>query len=113
VFEALHDRGCALLTRLWEVLNDVEGVRLFGPPPDAPRTPTLSFTVAGLPSAEVCRLLAGRGIFASHGDFYAMTVARRLGVAAQGMVRIGCACYSTEEEIDRVVDGVRAIARGE
>jgi cysteine desulfurase family protein (TIGR01976 family) len=111
VFEALHERGCSLLSRLWQGLSAIEGVRLFGPPPDAPRTPTLSFAVGEMPSSEVGRHLAGRGIFASHGDFYATTVARRLGVAEQGMVRIGCACYSTEEEIDRVVDGVRAIAR--
>ena len=64
------------------------------------------------PPSEVSRRLAARGVFASHGDFYATTVARRLGVAAQGMVRIGCACYSTEEEIDRVVDGVREIVSG-
>ncbi len=112
VFEALHDRGAALLARLWQRLHHVDGIRLFGPPPDAPRTPTLSFAVGEMPSSEVARLLAGRGIFASHGDFYATTVARRLGVAAQGMVRIGCACYSTEEEIDRVADAVRAIAGG-
>jgi cysteine desulfurase family protein (TIGR01976 family) len=111
VYEALHDRGSSLLARLWVGLSDIEGVRLFGPPSDALRTPTLSFTMADLPSSEVCRRLAGRGIFASHGDFYATTVARRLGVAAQGLVRIGCACYSTEEEIDRVVDGLREMAR--
>lgn len=105
-YDALHDRGRSLLARLWDGLSHLEGVRLFGPPPDAPRTPTLSFTVGDLPSAEVSRLLAERGVFASHGDFYATTVARRLGVASQGMVRIGCACYSTEEEIDRVVEGV-------
>jgi cysteine desulfurase family protein (TIGR01976 family) len=111
VYEALHDRGSSLLARLWEGLSDIDGVRLFGPPPDAPRTPTLSFTVGDLPSSEACRRLAGRGIFASHGDFYATTVARRLGVASQGLVRIGCACYSTEEEIDRVVAGLREMAR--
>jgi cysteine desulfurase family protein (TIGR01976 family) len=109
VFEALHDRGSSLLSRLWEGLCRIDGVRLFGPPPDAPRTPTLSFTVRDLTSSEVSRLLARRGVFASHGDFYATTVARRLGIAAQGMVRIGCACYSTEEEVDRVVEGVRDI----
>jgi cysteine desulfurase family protein (TIGR01976 family) len=110
VFGALHDRGVALLSRLWEGLSDIQGVRLFGPPPDAPRTPTLSFALGDLPSSEVSRLLAGRGIFASHGDFYATTVARRLGVDAQGLVRIGCACYTTEDEIDRVIEGVREIA---
>ncbi len=112
VFETLHERGCALLSRLWDGLSGIDVVRRFGPPPGASRTPTLSFTVGGLPSGEVSRRLAGHGIFASHGDFYATTVARRLGVADQGLVRIGCACYTTEEEIDRVVSSVREIASG-
>jgi cysteine desulfurase family protein (TIGR01976 family) len=111
VFELLHDRGSALLQQLWEGLSGIEGVKLFGPPPTAPRTPTLALTVARLPAAEVSRRLAERGIFASHGDFYAMTVAGRLGVARDGLVRIGCACYTTDEEVARVVEGVREIAR--
>jgi cysteine desulfurase family protein (TIGR01976 family) len=113
VFEAFHERGGALLKQLWEGLSDIEGVRLFGPPPTAPRTPTLAFTLAGRPSALVCQLLAARGIFASHGNFYAMTVVERLGVADQGLVRVGCACYTTGEEVARAIDAVRAIARGE
>ena len=36
----------------------------------------------------------------SHGDFYAATVVERLGLGAEGLVRAGCACYTTEEEID-------------
>jgi selenocysteine lyase/cysteine desulfurase len=60
----------------------------------------------------VSRLLADRAIFASHGHFYAMTVVERLGVADHGLVRLGCACYTTEEEVARVIERVRAIARG-
>jgi selenocysteine lyase/cysteine desulfurase len=112
VMAALHERGETFLARLWDGLCRVDGVRLYGPPPDAPRTPTLSFTVGDRPSSDVTRRLATRGIFASHGDFYAMTVARRLGVATQGLVRIGCACYSTEEEVDRVIEGIRDLASG-
>jgi cysteine desulfurase family protein (TIGR01976 family) len=108
--DVLHERGEDLLFRLWEGLGEVRGVRLFGPPPDAARTPTLSFNMADRPAEEVARWLADRGIFASHGDFYAATVARRLGVGREGLVRIGCACYSTEEEIDRVIEGVRDLA---
>jgi len=112
VFEVLHDRGSALFQQLWDGLSGIEGVKLFGPPPTAPRTPTLALTVAGLPAVEVSRRLADRGIFASHGNFYAMTVAGRLGVARDGLVRVGCACYTTDGEVARVVEGVRAIARG-
>jgi cysteine desulfurase family protein (TIGR01976 family) len=112
VFDALHERGSALLSQLWDGLSTIEGVRLFGPPPDAPRTPTLAFSVRNHSAAEVSRRLAARGIFVSHGNFYALTVAHRLGVSREGLVRIGCACYTTDEEITRVIEGVRAIAQG-
>jgi len=66
--------------------------------------------LAGRPADLVCRLLTERGIFASHGNFYAMTALERLGVGDQGLVRLGCACYTTDDEVARVIDGVRAIA---
>ena len=109
VFEAFHDRGQSLLARLWEGLAAIPGVRLFGPPPDAPRTPTLSLIVGDRPSSEVAASLARLGLFVSHGDFYARTVARRLGVLDQGLVRIGCACYTTEDEVDRVIQAIRGV----
>ena len=111
VFEALHARGAGLIERLWSGLEAIEGVRLFGPPPSSDRTPTLSFTVAGHPAVEVSRRLADRGIFASHGNFYAATVAERLGQVHEGFVRIGCACYTTDDEIERLIDAVRALGR--
>ncbi len=111
-FDGLHERGESLVDRLWRGLDEIQGVRLYGPPPPEPRTPTVSFTVSEVPPVEVCRRLADRGIFASHGDFYAATAVERLGLSGRGLVRIGCACYSTEEEIDRLLGGVRAIALG-
>jgi cysteine desulfurase family protein (TIGR01976 family) len=108
-FDALHERGMVLTERLWGGLSEIGRVRLYGPPPSEPRTPTVSFTMVGIPSVEVCRRLADRGLFASHGDFYATTAVERLGLAREGLVRIGCACYTTDEEIGRLLDGVRAI----
>jgi selenocysteine lyase/cysteine desulfurase len=40
-----------------------------------------------------------------------MTVVQRLGLETQGLVRLGCACYTAEEEVVRVIDAVRAIPR--
>jgi selenocysteine lyase/cysteine desulfurase len=49
----------------------------------------------------------------SDGDFYASTVVKRLGLAEQGLVRAGCACYTSEEEVERLVEGVKRLkARG-
>jgi selenocysteine lyase/cysteine desulfurase len=51
------------------------------------------------------------GVFLSHGDFYAATVIERLGHAADGVVRAGCACYTTVEEVERLLDGIESVAR--
>ena len=48
-------------------------------------------------------------MFASHGDFYAQTVAQRYGVGDEGFVRAGCAAYTTRDEVVRLVDAVRAL----
>ncbi|HWQ36847.1 MAG TPA: cysteine desulfurase-like protein [Blastocatellia bacterium] len=108
-FRALHARGSELLRRIWEGLSAIDGVRIYGPPPEAPRTPTVSFTLKGRTSSELARALAARGVFASNGDFYALTVARRMGVAEEGFLRAGCACYTTAEEVDRLVAVVREL----
>ena len=108
-YSALHDRGLALATKLWEALASMKHVHLYGPDPAQPRTPTVAFTVDGVSAQDVSRKLATEGLFASHGDFYAMTAIEKLGVEA--LVRIGCACYTTEEEIDRLIAAVARIGQ--
>ena len=112
VMHVLHDRGEALLRQLWVGLQLIDGVTVFGPPPGTARTPTVSFHVQGYEAESVSRFLAPRGVYVSHGDFYATTVVRRLGLAHEGLVRVGCSCYTTQDEIARVLDGVRALVQG-
>jgi cysteine desulfurase family protein (TIGR01976 family) len=109
-YDELHRLSAKLTRRLWDGLSSIDGVRLYGPSPDLERTPTVAFTVDGVASTEVSRRLAARGLFLSHGDFYAATVVERLGLQPEGLVRAGCACYTTEEEIDRLIAGVDEIA---
>ena len=99
------------MNRLWQGLEQIEGVRLYGPPPGRPRTPTVAFTVPGLTSEAVAAALAEEAVFVSHGDFYATTVVEQLGLSEAGLVRAGCACYTTPEEVDRLVAGVRTLVR--
>jgi len=108
-FRQLHERGDALITQLWNGLREIERVRLYGLPPGAARTPTIAFTINDVPSIEVAKNLAERGVFLSHGDFYAMTIVERLGLAPDGLVRAGCACYTTAEEVDRLLACVREL----
>jgi cysteine desulfurase family protein (TIGR01976 family) len=114
VMQGLHDRGDLLVRRLWDGLAALDGVRTFGPVPGtAERTPTVSFIVDGVSSSEVSRRLADEcGVFCSYGDFYATDVTVRLGVEEDGLVRAGCACYTTEAEVDRLIGGLGEIVGG-
>jgi len=107
-YASLHARGAALLRRMWEGLSAIPGVTLYGPEPGSPRTPTVAFTVARRHAEAVARHLAERGVFVSSGDFYASTVVERLGLK-DGLVRAGCACYTTEDEVDRLIRGVKEL----
>ena len=109
-FGALHERGESLLSRLWEGLIAIDGVTVYGPPPGSARTPTVSFTLRAHTTDDVARHLVTCGVYASNGDFYATTVAERLGRGADGFVRAGASCYTSEEEVDRLVEGVTALS---
>jgi cysteine desulfurase family protein (TIGR01976 family) len=109
-FAGLRAHSAPQVVRLWEALSNISGVRLFGPPPHVARTPTVSFIVKKVGSTEVARRLAERGLFVSHGDFYAQTVVDRLGLQPEGLVRVGCACYTSDEEVQRLIDAVRELA---
>jgi cysteine desulfurase family protein (TIGR01976 family) len=110
-FAAFHERGETLLARMWAGLSAIPGVTLYGPPPGAPRTPTVAFALKGYGSEDVARALVPRGVYVTHGDFYATTLVGRLGHARDGLVRAGAACYTTEGEVDRLVSGVAALPR--
>jgi len=108
---ALHRRGEELFEKLWNELSAIPGVRCYGPAPGRPRTPTVSFEVAGMEPGNVAKALAQEAIFVSNGSFYASTVMQRLGRESGGLVRAGCACYTTEQEVGRLAAALRRIGR--
>lgn len=111
-FEEFGKRKKELMRYAFEELGKTPGVRLFGPGPDSPRTPTLAIAVEGVPAQQVTERLVERGVFTSHGDFYAQTIVDRLGYGETGLVRAGCACYTSFDEMERLVEGIRSVASG-
>jgi cysteine desulfurase family protein (TIGR01976 family) len=109
-FAGLRAHSAPQVAHLWEELSRINGVRLYGPPPHVERTPTVSFTIEAVASTEAARRLSEVGLFVSHGDFYAQTVVDRLGLQPEGLIRVGCACYTSDEEIERLIDNVRKLA---
>ena len=112
VYAELDRRGGALVQRLLDGLGAVPGVRVFGPRAASARTPTVAFTLEDRHPDEVADALAREAVFASTGDFYASSVVRRYGLASRGgLVRAGCAAYTTADEVDRLLAGVARLAR--
>lgn len=110
VYAAIHAQGAAQVKQLWTGLSAIDGITLYGTVPGThARTPTVVFTKRGMSTNDVARALAKKGLFVSNGDFYAQTVLERIGQAADGVVRVGCSCYTTTEEIDRLLSAVRAL----
>ena len=108
-FAGLDRRSEDLTERMWNGLAELKNVKLYGPRPGEARTSTVAFTVQGVASSEVAQQLAKKAVFVSHGNFYAATVVERLQLGHEGLVRAGCACYTTADEVDRLIAGVREL----
>ena len=60
----------------------------------------------GRSSLEIAQHLAKRAVFVSNGDFYAATIVDLLGHKDDGLLRVGCACYTSPEEVERLIAAV-------
>jgi len=98
-----------LFERLLSGLDAIDGVRRYGRP--ARRTPTVLFSVEGRTGREVHESLAAVGVNAPASSFYAIEASRWLGLGDSGAVRAGLAPYTSEEDVDRLLAGVAALAR--
>jgi selenocysteine lyase/cysteine desulfurase len=74
------------------------------------RAPTFAVSMAGYTPRHVAEYLGRQGFFVWDGDYYAVAVMEQLGRLDQGgLVRIGFVHYNTIEEIDRLIDALKAI----
>ena len=111
---ALAKREHALAKDYYERVRSIPGVTVWGPDfSTARRAPTVSITVGGLHSEAVARQLGARGVLVWDGNFYAQRAIGLLGLDPQGgVVRAGVSMYTSGQDIQRLLDGVAAIARG-
>ena len=99
-----------LADQLLTGVTSMNKVQLYGPPLDAPRCPTVSFTVQGRTPQDICAELGRRGFFLWSGSFAACNVIEQLGLEDKGgLVRAGLAPYNTKEEIDSLLQALEDI----
>ncbi|MBB4634885.1 cysteine desulfurase-like protein [Longimicrobium terrae] len=110
-YAAIEEHETARFARLYAGLSAIPGVHIHGPAADGMRTPTAGFVIDGVSPDQAARTLGQQGVFVWNGDFYATTVCDVLGLSdCGGLIRAGVAPYTTDEDVDRLVEGVRALA---
>ncbi|MEW2511700.1 cysteine desulfurase [Streptomyces sp. NPDC046870] len=95
-----------LTARALELLAEVPGVRVVGPADLTDRGSAVSFTVDGVHPHDVGQVLDERGVAVRVGHHCARPIVRRYGIPAT--TRASFYVYNTLDEVDALVDGVRA-----
>jgi cysteine desulfurase / selenocysteine lyase len=108
--EGIHARTSALKQRLRDGLEQIDGVRVLSPPaPDGAAIVTL--VADRVPPPELARRLEVEwGVMGRSGLHCAPEVHRLLGTEGTGAFRLSLGWASTEEDVDRAIAGVEAIA---
>ena len=104
-FALVHEHETRLSARFLSALPDA--VTLYGIRTPEGRTPTFCFNVDGRPPRQVAGLLAEQDIYVWDGNYYALEPMRALGIEdSGGAVRAGFLHYTTEAEVDRLLEAL-------
>jgi cysteine desulfurase family protein (TIGR01976 family) len=110
---AIEVHGRDRLRRLLTGLHGLAGVRVVastGPDDVADRAPTLQFVVEGHTPHEVAGHLAAARVAVWDGHNYAVEAMAPLGLDPEaGAVRAGVSVYTTDEDVDRLVEAVASL----
>jgi cysteine desulfurase family protein (TIGR01976 family) len=111
-YRAIQTHERKLMDRMLRGLREIPGLHLYGirdPARLESRCPTFAVRIDGHTPLELATELGERGVYTWDGNYYAINLTERLGVEQSGgFLRIGLVHYNTEEEVDRVLDGLRA-----
>jgi cysteine desulfurase family protein len=108
--DAIHAKEVALTERLRQQLEDLDGIEVFGHHDESRRVGTLSFRSELLPAPEIGGILdQAFEIAVRPGLHCAPYIHRALGTFPDGTVRVSTGPFSTEGDIQQLVEGLRQI----
>ncbi len=102
--DAVLDHERSITAYALDRLATVPGLRVFGPPPGPERIGPVSFELDGIHAHDVSEILDRHGVAVRAGHHCAQPLMERLGVSATARASFGI--YTTEAEIDRLVEGL-------
>jgi len=105
--ENVHQYELQLGQYLYEQLQEVEGVTIYGPPPsaDGGRASLCSFTAEGVHATDISTILDHSGVAVRSGHHCTQVLHRELGLNATA--RASLYIYNTKEEVDVFVEKLK------
>jgi cysteine desulfurase / selenocysteine lyase len=96
-----------LTQRVLDAIQEIKGARIVGPVNTRARRGVISFTMPGLTSEAVCRLLDRHGVLLRHGHHCAQPL--MIACEIEGCARVSLAPYVNNDDIDAFIDAVRGL----
>jgi cysteine desulfurase/selenocysteine lyase len=104
-----HEHEMALVQRVMDGLQTVDGARLFGPAGLQNRYPVVSFTLEGVHPHDVAQMLDSFGVAVRAGHHCAQPLMDHFDL--DGTTRVSIAPYNDNSDIDALLAGVRHAAK--
>ena len=102
----IHAHEKKLTERALRQLKEIPGLRIIGPETTENRGGAISFTVEGVHPHDLGQVLDDHGVSIRVGHHCAWPLHRACG--AQSTARASFYLYNTEEEVDKLVDAIKA-----
>lgn len=108
----IHSKEKKLGKRLEEGLRSIKGLRILGPCEDDARLSVYAFNIDNKDNAVLAMELSEKyGIETRPGLHCAPLAHRTLGSFPEGALRISPGYFSTEEEIDKTINAIKALSK--
>lgn len=113
-FKQIQTYENRLASKIRRRFSKMPKIIMYQAPEWARKTPTIAFRIDGMIPQEVCKWMAEEySIFITDGDFYATTLADKLGInKTGGWIRAGIAPYNSEEEVELFISAIKKVVIG-
>lgn len=111
--QKLREKQQNMIAKLISEFSKIEEVKIFGSKDSKKRASAVSINIGDRDSQEITYLLSDKYDIATRGGKHCAPLAhKRMGTLEQGMVRISISSFTTDEEINSVINAVKELAQG-
>lgn len=110
-YRVIEDYETTLAEMMRNEMKKISGITLYQAGDNVRKTPTIAFRAEGITNIDFCtRMCEEHSVFLDSGDFFNVILTNKLGIRESGsLIRAGLAPYNTLEEVERFLNGVKAI----